>query len=475
MVHIGQQLMREKLFFLLREGDLILQARRPKDPRLLQLVPRTVFVDDLPKAFVDDYMHWLDLGNGEIEFRPVETSWIPNPFNWRLFFRTTDDVPSLLRKISGDNATPIKLIDIRSPTFQMISRSLSAVESPDHMIITCTNQALEACLSRLRLTFFVNENSELECRSLPGYVIDESQSCGTMFGLRNKLVLRPSNRSSEMPRRVIIPQGNIKFSLDGDFATISIETGTVGDVQHVQWHEYTIDAALGRLTGNLSLASKLYQCYLHAVTSHCLPDPLLGYTGTEESLNMLQSAAFLSFQRLGENEVKTLELIRNLTPNRVNKYSRLKVEWNQLPILSQHHDFRPAVVSILKHAAALEALCKPVDFKIPDPKESLEIRSLVIRIRTERRNKIYYPRDLQTSSSILIKEELERSRDYFLSNLLLSNLRIFSGRQYKYTYADYKSQLERLNSLSSSTEDTVYKSRDATSAPGSAELAAYQT
>jgi len=243
----------------------------------------------------------------------------------------------------------------------------------------------------------------------------------------------------------------------------------VGDVQHVQWHEYTIDTALGRLTGNLSLASKFYQCYLHAVTSHCLPDPLLGYTGTEESLNMLQSAAFLSFQRLGENEAKLLQLIGDLTPSRVYKYSWLTVEWNQLPVLSQHHDFRPAVVPILKHAAALEALCdKPVDFQIPDREDIIE--SLVIRIRTERRNKVYYPRDLQTSSSILIKEELEHSRNYFLSKL-----RFFSGhRNTKGVIAYLKERLERLNSLSSSTEDIVYKSRDAASVSGTAELAAYQ-
>jgi hypothetical protein len=180
----------------------------------------------------------------------------------------------------------------------MISRLLSALESPEHIIITRTNHALEASLSRLHLVFFVNQDSELECRSMPGYVIDELQSCGTMFGLKNQLVLRPSNDFSEMPRRVIIPQGDIEFSLDGDFASVSIKTGTA---RHVHWHEYTIDTDLGRLTGNVSLHSKLYQCYLHALTSHCLPDPLLGHTGTEESLNMLQSAAFLSFQRLGND------------------------------------------------------------------------------------------------------------------------------------------------------------------------------
>ncbi|KAH9046985.1 hypothetical protein EDB83DRAFT_2634842 [Lactarius deliciosus] len=166
----------------------------------------------------------------------------------------------------------------------------------------CTNQALEASLIRLRLVFFVNQNSELECRSMPGYVVDDLQSSGTMFGLKNQLVLRPSNGSSETPRQVIIPQGNIEFGMDGDFSRVSITTGTA---RNVDWHEYTINTDLGRLAGNVSLRSKVYQCYLHALMSHCLPDPLLGHTGTEESLNMLQSAAFLSFQRLDKDDANS--------------------------------------------------------------------------------------------------------------------------------------------------------------------------
>jgi len=124
-----------------------------------------------------------------------------------------------------------------------------------------------------------------------------------------------------MPRRVIIPQGDIEFGLDGDFARVFIKAGTA---RHVNWHEYTIDTDLGRLTGNVSLHSKLYQCYLHALTSHCLPDPLLGHTGTEESLNMLQSAAFPSFQRLGNDDAMLMNLIGKLTPGRAYYPPHLK-------------------------------------------------------------------------------------------------------------------------------------------------------
>ncbi|KAH9056899.1 hypothetical protein EDB87DRAFT_1833454 [Lactarius vividus] len=397
-----------QIYFSLRDGDLILQARRQEDPRLLQFVPRAVFVDDFPMAFVDDYVHWLDLRTGEVEFRPVGSPWTSDPSNWRLAVHI-DDTPSLFCKISGDGAAQVDLIDIRSATFQMISRLLSPLESPEHIIVTCTNQALEASLIRLHLVFFVNQNSRLECRSMPGYVIDDFQSCGTMFGLKNQLVLRASSGSSEMPRRVIIPQGDIEFGLDGDFASVSIKTGSA---RHVHWHEYTIDSDLGRLTGNVSLHSKLYQCYLHALTSHCLPDPLLGHTGTEESLNMLQSATFLSFQRLGKDDAKLLDLIGYLTPIRVYYPPHLKsmvtVEWNILPALSQHHDFHLSVLRIFDHARAMEALYdNPVAFDIPPREASL-------LTRTASRNKLYYPRDLQSprhSASSISEDVVYKSRD----------------------------------------------------------------
>jgi hypothetical protein len=65
------------------------------------------------------------------------------------------------------------------------------------------------------------------------------------------------------------------------------------------------------------------------------------------------------------------------------------VKWNNLPILSQHHDFHPAVLSILDHAHAMEALYdKPVVFKVPPQDTSLLKRAAS-------RNKVYYPYDLQ--------------------------------------------------------------------------------
>src|SRR6202008_5104346 len=105
------------------------------------------------------------------------------------------------------------------------------------------------------------------------------------------------------PRRVIIPGGDISFRTNGYFTSVFI---SYDDKMQVDWHEYTIDVDLGCLRSNATLRSNLYQCYIHALTSHCLPDPLLGHTGTEEALYILRSAACRSFQRLAIPEANVL-------------------------------------------------------------------------------------------------------------------------------------------------------------------------
>jgi hypothetical protein len=395
---------------LWNNGDLILRARKPGKSQILQLIPRSALHGDFPRQFVDQYVHWLDLGTRELEFRLAGSPWTPELSNWRLYIHEPGIYPRATFQKPGQGGSIIQLIDIRSNTFTMVSSLLSPLESPELINVTHASQLLEVSVPRLRLSFFVNSNWELECRTIPGYVVDKTQSCGTMFGLTNKLILCPRPNSpgeSLLPRRVIIPQGNISFSTTGDFTSVSIDTGAE---QHVRLHNYTIDTDLGRLTSKPSLRNKLYQCYLHALTSHCLPDPLLGHTGTEEALYMLQSAACRSFQRLNRNDAKLLKSISDLTPVRVyypqHLQSMATVTWNDLPTLSQHHDFYWIVCSILDHARALEALYDPpAVFDIPDRNQSLLNRAAF-------RNKLYYPSDLQISEQPSSPRDIEyKSRD----------------------------------------------------------------
>jgi hypothetical protein len=397
------------------------RARKPQNPQILQFIPRSILDGDFPRHFVDKYVHWLDLSTGELEFRPTGSPWTSNPSNWRLYLQkpgiqTGEKRFEIYRRVmlqkSRQDISPTRLIGLRSKTFDVVSHLLSPLELPDHIIVMLTAQTLEVSLPRFRLSFFVNKNWELECQTIPGYVLDKTQSCGTLFGLRNKLTLCPSLTSSGkplLPRRVIIPQGNISFNVDGDFTNVSMETGGEEFQDHVRWHEYTIDTDLGCLTSNTSLSSKLYQCYLHALTSHCLPDPLLGHTGTEEALSILRSAGCISFQRLDGQEEKLLESIASLTPFR-SYYSKgdskvVMVTWNNLPVLSQHHDFFSAVHTIFEHARALAAL-----YEQSGPLDPFREQWLLNRATS--RNRLYYPSDLHISGQpSFLGDVVYRSRD----------------------------------------------------------------
>ena len=408
-----------------------MQARKPDNSQLLQLIPRSALVGDFSRHFVDEYIHWLDLSTGKLEFRPIGSPWTPRPSNWYLYLQKLS-VPkkpkcltlsrhATLQKDCQD-IPPIRVIDIRSSTFDTVSYLLSPIESLGYFIITHTDQMLEVSLPRFHLWFFVNTNWELECRSIPGYVVDKNQSCGTLFGLRNKLILCPSSTNPEEPlmrRRVIIPQGKISFSTSENSTNVYVYTGVEG---YVRWHEYTVDTDLGCLRGNTGLISKLYQCYLHALTSHCLSDPLLGHTGTEEALYILRSAGCRSFQRLDTEEAEMLNLIGYLTPCRDYVSGNVvKVTWKNLPTLSQHHDFFRAVRSLLNHACALETLySKPADFSI--------YRHPLLLNRAASRNSSYYPSDLHISGQPLFRGDVEyRSRD--ISNLGTAEHAVFQTSQ----------------------------------------------
>jgi len=235
---------------------------------------------------------------------------------------------------------------------------------------------------------------------MPGYVVDKTKSCGTVFGLRNKLILCPSLTSPEaalLPRKVIIPQGEILFRSEGDFTSVSI---SYSSERHVGWHEYTIDTDLGRLTSNGNLNKTLYQCFLHALTSHCLPDPLLDHTGTEEALYLLRGAACRSFRRLdlhAENlflltsigALSALSPLRRFIPGPQPDNPATELRWEYLPGLSQHYDFFHDACTILDHARTLEGLYDPPPFfRFPEHHQNFLNR------RAAYRNMLYYPSDL---------------------------------------------------------------------------------
>ncbi|KAG2112538.1 uncharacterized protein F5147DRAFT_791077 [Suillus discolor] len=342
--------------FALRDSnDLIIRAKHIEDDSpILQLIPSHKFMKDLPTTLVAEHTHWLNLHTSEIEIRPADNAWKPSSDNWVIQFAVSGSS-------TAQNSSGATLADIRSQTWDMISKRLRPLEDACFIMVTynkasceCSTPSLKANLPRYGLEFFIDEDGELQSRNMRNMVVDIIQSSGTMLGLVNQLILRPKLQvADEDPRTVIIPDGRISYSADGHHVRITIAPeGT-----RMTYQLYRIDTDLQCLTGNVGLTSKLYQALLHAVTSGCLPDPLTGRTGTEEALHLLHSAACRSFMKLRPRDADLLREISSLSTKRVWYPTHLQkmqtISWSCLAPLAQHHGFHPAAKSIMDYGMKL--------------------------------------------------------------------------------------------------------------------------
>ena len=247
------------------------------------------------------------------------------------------------------------IVDIRSPTANMISRAFDSFESLEHMIPYISScRQLSVDLPRLRLSFRLVGNS-LHSQSHPGFVIDSSRSIGTFIGLRSQLVLKPANPAADASRRIIVPTGEYRINSNEGHVSVTIDTGLT---KRVTYQEYEVDTTLGTLVGDGSLLNRFVKIYLHAITSFTLPDPLTSMTGTEMAIMELRSPTCLSFQRLKPPEVGILRKIHELAPRRAwyppHLHVMEEVVWSASPPpMAQHDDFTLHTGAIIEHANRL--------------------------------------------------------------------------------------------------------------------------
>jgi hypothetical protein len=364
-------------------GELIIQTQQ--NGATFELVPHSKLLEDFPLFFSSDYHHWLDLEAGVLEFRPITAPWTAHDNNWRLRFSSSS---SGMQQVAEERTT--QLVDIHSRTFKSIARQLAPLESSRYLHITSAALGLSTELPRMELSFFVNRTMQLESHNLRGQVIDENQSTGTMFGLQNQLVLcakDPITASLPQSRTVLIPHGVVSFSTRDNHARVAIDPG---EGRHVVFYQYKVDSDLQYLSGNTNLTSRLFKIYLHALTSHCLLDPLTGQTGTEEALRELSESATSSFEQIDQEQAHLLQHIGALTPKREYYPAYLRstqtTTWADLSPLSQHYAFCTAANSILHRASALE-LFRSADF---DLKSHLTEFNHTLLERATRRTCMYY-------------------------------------------------------------------------------------
>ncbi|KAF3221818.1 hypothetical protein TWF679_007032 [Orbilia oligospora] len=329
------------LHFHLEGGNLII---RKQDEETHEFVPSENFRADIPKPIYLAGSQWLNFDKSEVVFHQDDDWWKKNLSlqDWTL----VKDSGFWMMKRQNTN-----LLDINGNAHLAAFEALQTLESRDYLVGTVEdNTTIDIDLPRYKLQFYINPSSEIECRTLRGWVIDESQKIGTFIGLQNFLKMK-SGHDNSASESVLIPFGSImpSFSKGSDHQTIQIDPGDA-ERKYTIFH---IDRVLNRLKDDGSLPARYTRLHLHALSSGILPDPFTGRSGTEEALDGLRNAASFSFQKLQDNEAHILNTIARLTPARYFYPAHLEVmqktEWaGSLPTWVQNDAFYPAVSDILR-------------------------------------------------------------------------------------------------------------------------------
>ncbi|KAK1638040.1 hypothetical protein BDP81DRAFT_515603 [Colletotrichum phormii] len=343
------------------ELDVLVQAYHNQNR--YDLIPRRLLTGKFPTKFVNDYVHWYDYNRNCVEFCDKQVPWKHDRSHWRLI-----PAPWNRWTLVRDGTA---LIDVNSRSAKAISSILRPLEDQYsiHIIHNETDGSLFVDLAKARLEFtYQSKETSLMSRQYRGMSVDANQSIGTLVGLKDKLILRidqPCHAAITPGRKVLILEGCVSHMKHGEHVKVCIEKGRAAGV-----HQYDVDARLGRLVLNGNLQSKLFLCYLHALTSFGIPDPLTGKTGTEEALSILDSASVRSFDVLTRENVALLGLLAELTPSRAyyptNERVMQTVGWSpQLSFLSQHGLFHDSVQSILQQAEKLRFFHPQLYFRPP--------------------------------------------------------------------------------------------------------------
>lgn len=387
-----------KVYFGFAKGDFLIRIKNQS--RHLEAVPSEYFKGDLPADFVSEFVHWLDLDTGIVEFRKAAEWWLSNLAQWHLSFKQKP-----YRLLKGQ----ISLIDPWSSTCSQINEILNPIESAEFIHVTLSSEnEFQVDLPRFRLRFLVDEAGQLECPEL-STVVDQDQTIGTLFGLKNKLVMQGlGNRSSKARRSLFVPYGTISMELSANGTNVHID---IGKSRPIRYFSYQLDQRLKQLRSSSDLLSHLYKAYLHAVTSLILPDPFIRCTGTEEAFTCLEETGAWSCAPLSNDVVEVLNRIAKLAPIRnfypLHLRSMQQIQWNKnLNSLAQHTGFLTKVEGIVRHSSRFSALYEVE--AIPAVKSR---SSEYLQERAMHRNSSFYPRSVQNTKCTKAEDCDYMSRD----------------------------------------------------------------
>ncbi|KAI5366675.1 hypothetical protein Slin14017_G043150 [Septoria linicola] len=347
-------------------GELTVRASR--DGRVYETIPSSA-ISGYPDHFVGEYVHWLNLADNTVEFRSKQSPWDTSVSGTWVLSKLEDQSKWQLanagRRIAG----------LASATSRHIARVLDAFAEATriHNIVwsDANGAELHVDIPSIRTGFtLVQGTSSLQSREYSSMVVDCDQSLGTLVGLRSKLLLCPAKQEAPCHgnRMLLIPHSTtVHHARRGEHVEVSVPKGSI-----LRVHAVFIDATLGRLIDNGDIGCKLYLAYLHALTSHCLADPLTQNTGTEQALSILNGAAVHSFERLSPDQVITLTELARLSPGRCTYPRHMqvmqRVSWDsRLSFLSQHGHFVAAVKDVIAQTREAAVFALAVDQELSFP------------------------------------------------------------------------------------------------------------
>lgn len=325
-----------------------------------ELLPSKVLSGSLPEAFIDEYYHWYNYHAETIIFQPKKQPWSfsTTDTQWRLH-----KVGSCWQMLQGTNA----LLNMMSKSARVMAAILQPLEENAfiHNIFDSTTQRLRVLLPRLDLDFYVMAgDTQIYSRQYRGLILDPDQNIGTLIGFSSRLVLRKEHSAE---RLLLVPEGEVNYVKDSSRGHVSV-TITKGTSKKV--HSYSIDQTLQRVVAIGDLQCNLLLAYLHALTSSHMPDPLTHRTGTESALEILRSAAVLSFGPLTPDNIEMLFRIAKLSPARYFYPHYLKemqsISWDpDLSSMSQDGLFSIYVNEIFDQARKQKVFYQNTDFAEP--------------------------------------------------------------------------------------------------------------
>ena len=329
-----------------REGEPFVRA--VYKGRVLEYIPQSVFGtgwnQDLPVPLIEHCVHWLDIKAGMVEIRSAKSPFEISQNDWRINVRT----------MLGLRVGMGTLMDLKSPVVAAVASIIEPFEHRNQMLIFWSNREhlLWVVLPRFKLRFFVNQSGLLQCPELKA-VIDPDSDCGTMYGLRSKLLLR--DVLTERDRTLVVPIGSVAVQSTSEHVSVTI--GLPKD--RIMYARYPLNPMLQRLDSQPDTIKVYFKAYLHAVTSYVLPDPLTGCTGTEEALRCLLSGVAEPWKPLEKKATEILSLIQRLTPLRSyypeGRKMMQSVKWNEnLRASAQHCDFGAIAASHFSSSSLLQ-------------------------------------------------------------------------------------------------------------------------